>query len=322
MTEESKTKKLVNSVPRQAILKWIPQTPTTRDEREHLANILFGEIKLPGAAFVDPKLMEIISSTESTIDQLQEHIKTAPELSISIVRMAQSAYYSRGGEINNFEDACNRIGMRVIRNLIYSHQVASAFTRFESDIDWESFWMRSILSARLTELLMNSYVGPKNFGYLSGLLQNLGSIIIQEFFPYHYPLIQEKISLGVEAHAAESEFLGFTHAHVGGVLCMKWNFPLTASLGVYFHHDDPGVIEAKEGTTVALLAMCCLAADRLASIILASDVTQPLDSSHLASALEWTYLSRHRVLRAIDIVPETEYNATVGVVSPILAQFR
>jgi|GEM_PF-4933885 len=320
MTEQAKTKKFTATTPRQAILKWIPQTPTNRDEREHLANILFGEIKLPGAAFLDPKLLDIVASPDSTIEQLQECIKGAPELSISIVRMAQSAYYNRGGGIDSFEDACNRIGMRVIRNLVYAHQVASSFTKFETPIDWESFWMRSILTARLSEQLMNSYVGPKNLGFLIGLISNVGTIIIQEFFPNQTPYIQEKIASGVSGCEAELEYLGFNHAHVAGVLCMKWNFPTQASMGVYFHHTTPEETEAREGALIAMLSMCCLAADRLAEVILASDIKKPFDSSWMANTPEWNFLCQHPMKRQFEIVPEDEYNASTAIVGAILSQ--
>lgn len=321
MTEQSKTKKFGATTPRQAILKWIPQTAANRDEREHLANILFGEIKLPGAAFLDPKLLDIVGSAESTIEQLQECIKAAPDLSIAIVRMAQSAYYNRGGEVNSFEDACNRIGMKVIRNLVYAHQVASSFTKFESQINWESFWMNSILTARLSEQLMNSYVGPKNLGFLVGLIGNVGSIIIQEFFPQHYLLIQEKVaSGGGHVSEAEMEYLGFNHAHVAGVLCMKWNFPTQATLGVYYHHTASAETEAHEGAQIAMLSMCCLAADRMAEVILASDLTKPFDNSWMAETPEWNFLSRHHVVRQLNIVPEDEYRASQAIVASILAQ--
>lgn len=322
MTEQAKTKKFAATAPRQALLKWIPQTPNNRDEREHLANILFGEIKLPGAAFLDPKLLDIVASPDSTIAQLQGGIKGAPELAISIVRMAQSAYYNRGGEINSFEDACNRIGMRVIRNLVYAHQVASSFTKFESHVNWEEFWMRSILTARLCENLMNSYIGPKNLGFLVGLISNVGTIIIQEFFPNQFLLIQEKVATGVPLCEAEAEFLGFDHAHVAGVLCMKWNFPTQASMGVYFHHTIPMETEIREGAPIAVLSMCCLAANHLAEVILTSDLTKPFDSSWMANTPEWDYLSKLPVKRQLDIIPEDEYKAAQALVGSILSQLR
>ena len=65
----------------------------------------------------------------------------------------------------------------------------------------------------------------KNRAYTSGLLQNVGHLVVARHARATALLVQSEVSRGVNLLDAETVVLGMNHAEIGARLAEKWNFP-------------------------------------------------------------------------------------------------
>ncbi|MEM9446698.1 MAG: HDOD domain-containing protein [Verrucomicrobiota bacterium] len=298
------------SMPLEKILAHLPSNANNRLHRDKMAEALFGDSKIPRAAFTDHKLMQLIMDPNTELESLAECIKMDPGLNLKIVRMSRTALYTRGEETRSFEDAFYRIGLKEIRKIVYADTVASSFRNFTIEVNWMDFWRRAVLKAQLTEKLLKAALGNKNFGFISGILNDTGSLLIMEYLPEQYAEIAGLIDSGHAKDLAEKSVLHFTHAHVAGVLCLKWRFPYDVAMGIYYHHSDLSRVD--DVINVELYARAGLSAEHLADLSLRV-IDEGLDIDELDTYYagnEWAELTDliedKEVLMGIDLEKEIE----------------
>lgn len=234
------------------ILDLLPSEFGKEHLHDKMAASIYGDPKLPQKAFTDRRLFRALVDPDAPIDDLIDYIKSDPGLNIKIIRMANSPTYRGQNEIECFEDGYHRLGIAPIRNLIYSDKMKSTFKQFRIRINWRHFWLHAILTAQLSEKICSFLISSKNFGYINGLLHDCAILIIKEYFPHEENEIQAYIQQDFTRDQAEREVFGFDHAHISGVLGVKWKFPYASSLGTYFHHTDPNEVNDEKARDYAL----------------------------------------------------------------------
>ena len=87
---------------------------------------------------------KILSIAESHIEisfkELEETIKIDPGLSAKILRVANSALYSRQKEITNLQMAITLLGFKNIKSLVLLVTASSLFTKRETAGFYRFFW--------------------------------------------------------------------------------------------------------------------------------------------------------------------------------------
>ncbi len=213
-------------------LSLLPQDERQDEYRDRLAMIMITDVKIPSSTFSDHELIRILEGDDSSPADVAQQIKLDPYISTKIFAVARSAAYRGREDIETFEEACFRLGMLELKRLIYAAQVAKSFNKFDAQVDWSLFWLKSILTARLADKLLRTFVGGENLGFLTGLLHDTGSLILWEYFQSECQMIESLLENDLDVIDAEIEVLGFHHAHASGLLCAKWNFPDKVTQGV------------------------------------------------------------------------------------------
>lgn len=320
MSEENQnldeTRQFQISLSRGRILEILPRRDDTKHYQERMASILWSDVRLPQTIISDPVLQDLITSSDSTLEDIAERIKLDPDLSVKIVKIGNSAAYSRGGVAHEFDEIVHRIGLKEIRNMVYSSQLAGAFKNFKVQTDWNLFWSRSILMARLVEQLVSCIYGHKSYGFATGLLHDTGSLLIREFFPDESHQIETLAANHMSQHQAEERILGFHHAHISGILCLKWKFPRSAAMGVYHHHTPTEKIHDRGLTCYAL---CNLLADRLTDTAFHWHNIHYYDEQGMESSSEWNALQAMPKQSPIAIDLEKEAEAADRIANEISA---
>lgn len=276
-------------MPERRIHELLPRAETKGAFRAQMATILYGDTKIPGNAFADERLLEMLSQSDTRMEDLFERLKLDPVLSLKIMRLARMSIYQRGAEVESLEDAHQRLGLREIRNLIYAERVCESFRGFNASVDWRAFWHQSLLRARLCEKIITLVLGPKNFGFINGLLNDTGTLILREYFPEATLAIEDLYRDWYNLPAAEEKVLGFHHAHIAGILCFKWRFPVYSSYGVYYHHT---IDSLPNDPRIRIYAHAGLLADRLVSATLdLNDGLAYANEAVMKRSPEWRFIN-------------------------------
>lgn len=255
-----KTAKIVAPFNREEMVRYFPAQLTSEQAqfRDLLVTRLMGSTSLPSlpASFV--KLQIALDDPLSTGDQIQEIIAADPGIVSKILAVSQSVIYG-GTAVSSLENAIMRLGLREVRKVALAGGVVKALSDFDDGVDWDAFWVRSAVVARVTEQLGNSFHPPDGSYYLSGLLQDIGRIFMRHHFPDEYHEVTRRTEEFGGSYEAERAVLGFTRSPVSAILCKKWELNPKIILAIQGHEDPVQYF----GTSIsdinsAAFLSCCL----------------------------------------------------------------
>ena len=79
-------------------------------------------------------------------------------------------------------------------------------------------------------------LGDKERAYTAGLLQNIGSLVLERFYRESEPYVRAVAAQGFAMIDAEKYSLGLHHAELGARLMTRWELPEVLTDSVRFHH--------------------------------------------------------------------------------------
>ncbi|MGI6681259.1 MAG: HDOD domain-containing protein [Bdellovibrionota bacterium] len=195
---------------------------------------------LPLMPDVALKAITLLNNENVSSVQLSEILSKDTALVGRILKIANSALFSRQREIGNIKDATVLIGYKALKGIIYAASVRKMYE--DMSIVQERVWEHSIATAtfatNIAEALKKSY---EDEVFLYGMLHSLGQLALlnlestKESYLKVIDLIKQKSLSYLEA---EQKVFGFTHALVGALVAKKWNFPLETCY-VILHYLDP-----------------------------------------------------------------------------------
>jgi HD-like signal output (HDOD) protein len=182
-----------------------------------------------------------------------------PSLMTNVLKLSNSALYGARERIDTLQGAITRLGLNAVNNLATSMAVVSLIAESQQEgFDHKEFCRHSIstgiamcvLYERSKDKLQGRFA--RDFLHLSGLLHDIGKIIIMRFFPDEF---LKSINLGkkhsVPLFISEQMALGITHAEVGAWLGKKWSLPNTHLNCIRYHHA-PLMTDSKHQELVTL----------------------------------------------------------------------
>ena len=212
-------------------------------------NDVLGELdSLPTPSFVVTKVLKLVSQPEVSASELTEVIEKDPNLTVRVMRLANSAYYGLPQKITTLSHAIMILGFKTVRNLVTSIYMHDAF--FSSKLKTESFsvdklWWHLIATAIATEQISDE-VGfiNKEEPFLVGIIHDLGKIVVARLFPSYTDAIIKLASMESITYLESERKLGLIdHVSIIRYLLEKWEFPHEIQTAVDFHHDPEKVNE-------------------------------------------------------------------------------
>ncbi len=215
------------------------------------------DVKPPPLPQVFLALQEVVDDPDSTLKDVADIVGADPGLSSFLLRLANSAFYSFPGRVDNILRAVQLIGMREIHTMALGRAVSGLFSESpdESILHLEGFWRHSTACAVMSRsLALKCGRADAERNFVSGLLHDIGKILLVISEPDMCAmLLAAARRRDVPAFTVEAEFFGFNHAELGGRVVQKWRFPEPLAKAVGFHHD-PDRDGAGRGADIVHLA--------------------------------------------------------------------
>jgi putative nucleotidyltransferase with HDIG domain len=191
--------------------------------------VLFGQLK---------KMMENPFISNKKIADL---IMKDQAMAAAILKLSNSAMYSKRQEITNLSYAITFLGATMIRNLIMQISLVRLFNLEDDEIpdfSINTFWEHSLGTAYFTDAIVKKLKLPPNDDYyIAGLLHDIGKLVIYHFYPEKFKEIVKKQLHDLSAACeAEEEVLGVSHQDVGTFLAEKWKFKTEIIAAIRDHH--------------------------------------------------------------------------------------
>lgn len=139
--------------------------------------------------------------------------------------------------------------------------VTSSIRRLSSHLlSWpvaKHWWRHSLATALLAADISSEHFGDMTEEYTSGLLHDLGRLILLASAPREYSeLVERAAGLQQDGREMEMGLFGFTHEEVGGQAMEQFGFPASL-VALTTHHHEPRLAPAEFEPTASLIGCCC-----------------------------------------------------------------
>ncbi len=186
------------------------------------------------------KAQELMHDPHSSFDALAGIIETDQEITLKILRVTNSAFYSLKNEVSSVRQACVMLGFNVIAEIIMAAGTSNLFGKALEAYRMNPIrlWQHSLAVALASRKIANA-IRPEMAGeaFLSGLFHDVGKIILDEQIFSRNDAFTEILGNSHHEHfKVEKQILGFDHSDIAYELCKRWKFPKIVNLAIGHHH--------------------------------------------------------------------------------------
>jgi HD-like signal output (HDOD) protein len=206
---------------------------------------------------VATRVVEIASHDDVVPRDLVGVIETDAAVTAKVLKLCNSAYYGFKREIGSLPEAGNLLGVTTLVNLVLT-SCSGRYFREHGRIDSATanrLWEESVTGALAASLIarLERHV-DKNRAYTSGLLQNVGQLVMARHARTFALHVQAEVARGRTLLDAETAVIGLNHAEIGALLAEKWNFPEELADTIRNHHTPQLAVLEPRMASVAHLA--------------------------------------------------------------------
>jgi putative nucleotidyltransferase with HDIG domain len=210
-------------------------------------------------------VLKIINDPNSDAESIANVISKDVSLTSRVLKMVNSASYSRHGKVTKISEAVMVMGLNSIRMLALSSSVFGMIPEsgISHKFDIRRIWRHLIETASASKYIASlvHYKEPEE-AFVAGILHDVGIIIMLLYFGEEYiDLIDQAVNSRVELPELEKETFGFNHSEIGAELVESFNLPQSFIYITLNHHNLESESEMPEETELNYIIAL---ADRLA----------------------------------------------------------
>ncbi len=197
--------------------------------------------ELPPFSPILSKLLATLAKEDASFGILGDLIEKDAVVAGNVLHLVNSAAYARRAKINSVRHAISVLGVNKLRNAVLGMSVARMWKSVTMPAGWSTarFNQHSAATAILSDLLVqHATVEYPEGAFVSGLLHDIGLLLIAWSLPQHFSEIQARAATGLEWTVCERETLGFTHAELSAYALAVWKLPEPIQIAVRTHHDE------------------------------------------------------------------------------------
>lgn len=173
------------------------------------------------------KILALTRDVNSTPKDLVDVIDKDPVVTVKVLKVVNSAYYSLPRQVTSIGHAVVYLGFNTIKNLALSIAAIGMLPKEnDSGFDVQQYLLHSLATASIAKQLASKVDNADPMDcFIAGLLHDFGKVVFAQFMPAEFKTAlaisaQDKSSL----HTALRATIGADHALVGAMLVEKWRF--------------------------------------------------------------------------------------------------
>ena len=210
--------------------------------RKQILSLIEKNGYLPVFPDILAKLQKVMDDPYAGMKDIARIIELDPALAGRVLKIANSAYYHTGYQrIDTLPAALNKLGMEKIRQLVFSIELSKLFSDSRL-INPLQFWKHSLAVANFTRMLgryaENIDPALENIAYLSGLMHDIGIMVMAYLIPVEYDRFLQNLSKEeIPFEKQEEEAFGIDHPEAGArYIETWWHLDKKIVNSVRYHH--------------------------------------------------------------------------------------
>lgn len=172
-------------------------------------------------------ILDLTRDVNCTPKDLVQVIDKDPVVTVKILKVVNSAYYSLPKQITSLNHAVVFLGFNTIKNLALSIAAIGMLPKSNAaGFDVQQYLLHSLATANIAKKLGSQVADTDPMDcFIAGLLHDFGKVVFAQFMPAEFRQALELCKKdGSSLHEALRQTIGVDHAVVGGMLVEKWRF--------------------------------------------------------------------------------------------------
>ena len=187
------------------------------------------------------RILELTRDVNCTAKDLVQVIDKDPVVTVKILRVVNSAYYSLPKQITSINHALVYLGFNTIKNLALSIAAIGMLPKDNAaGFDGQQYLLHSLATATIAKHLAARVddADPMDC-FIAGLLHDFGKVVFAQFMPTDFRLALD-MSKETQTSLAMAlrRVIGADHAVVGAMLVEKWRFAPNLIETIRHQHPD------------------------------------------------------------------------------------
>lgn len=174
------------------------------------------------------RILELTRDINCAPKDLVQVIDKDPVVTVKVLRVVNSAYYSLPKQITSINHAVVYLGINTIKNLVLGiASIGMLPAENAAGFDSQQYLIHSLTTASISKqlALRIGNADPVDC-FIAGLLHDFGKVVFAQFMPKEFRKALDSSQWNeTSLHLALREFIGVDHAVVGAMLVEKWRFP-------------------------------------------------------------------------------------------------
>jgi putative nucleotidyltransferase with HDIG domain len=191
---------------------------------QKLANAVEGMPAFPKSV---QQILDLTRNVNCTPKDLVQVIDKDPVITVKILKVVNSAYYSLPKQITSVNHAVVYLGFNTIKNLALSIAAVGILPQYNAaNFDVSEYLLHSLSTAVIAKklALLLDEADPMDC-FIGGLLHDFGKVVCAQFMPKEFRSALEHSQLNkTSLHESLRNSLGADHAVIGAMLVEKWRF--------------------------------------------------------------------------------------------------
>jgi len=174
------------------------------------------------------QIVSIDAGSEKCFQEMDQLVRSDQGSVSFVLRVANSAMYSRGKPIKTIPHAISLLGVNIIRSLAILSVSRAIFTRSRNALFQKHVWQHSLLTALACQQICFEAGESKlaEEAFVAGLLHDIGKVLLNYNCPDDYPVILGYVlKHSCSCAEAERKFLDINHNDVGVRAVVEWKLP-------------------------------------------------------------------------------------------------
>lgn len=231
--------KFMGSLPGKALGEPPDPPPQPGSRTTSMEMILGEEVVLSSMPDIYHKILLALNDPRTSSRCIADIISKDAAICTRLLKLVNSSFFGLPHRIGSLSQAVSLIGSKQLSTITLGISVTHSFLGISSDmVDMRSFWKHSVACGLFSRLIaFHAHVRNSEQCFVAGLLHDIGRLVMLHASPELSALaLYASNWKGLEGHAAEMRYWGFSHDQLAGRLFRKWKFPPILEQAVRRHH--------------------------------------------------------------------------------------
>ena len=208
------------------------------DARTKSGSVPWALDKLPPFPVVATRLLHALSREDVEISEIGKMIAVEPVFATRLLELANSSLFALQQQVKTISHAVMVLGLGRVKGIVVTRSLGDFVAPALKVKALRSCWQNSLAGAILSEKLAPACGLDADFGYVAGLLRDIGRLALLVKYPQPYGnVLAVSEENAYDLMATERELFDIDHCQAGAWLMEAMPFPPELHEVVAHHHD-------------------------------------------------------------------------------------